>query len=77
MNRQGVFTDFEYASRKRSTRREEFLKTIFAGETRLSKEIIRRSVVAAGNPRLHAARRQYRRCCDHPCSQFHEEREWS
>jgi IS5 family transposase len=28
MNRQKTFTDFEYASRKRTTRREEFLKTM-------------------------------------------------
>ncbi len=28
MNRQMTFTDFEYASRKRTTRREEFLKTM-------------------------------------------------
>ena len=28
MNRQRTFTDFEYASRKRTTRREEFLKTM-------------------------------------------------
>ena len=28
MNRQRTFTDFEYASRKRATRREEFLKTM-------------------------------------------------